>query len=92
MFLPLGSFGARKLTSKWAQNQNNLTLATLWEAFWAPLDGLWSSLERQVTLEAELWVHTKFPSQNKQISASIRQKMKRWTSKLERLHHFFEKA
>ena len=32
-----------------------------------PLGSLRSSLGRQVTLEAELWGHTKFCNQNKQI-------------------------
>ena len=47
---------------------------------------------RQVTLEAELWGHTKFCNQNKQISSSIPQKMKRWSPKLERQHIFFWKS
>ena len=35
--------------------------------FWDPLGSLRSYLGRQVTLEAELWGHTKFCNQNKQI-------------------------
>ena len=60
--------------------------------FWDPLESLRSSLERQVALEAELWGHTKFYNKNKQISWSIRRKMKRWSPKLERQHHFFWKS
>ena len=60
--------------------------------FWHPLETLRSSLGRQVALEAELWGHNKFRNKNKQISSSIRQKMKRWSPKLERQHHFFWKS
>ena len=35
--------------------------------FWDPLGSLRNSHGRQVTLEAELWSHTKFCNQNKQI-------------------------
>ena len=42
------------------------------------------------SLEAELWGHTKFYNKNEQIIQSIRRKMKRWSPKLERQHHFFE--
>ena len=74
---------------------------TAWSSFWDLFGiilgwfwnhfGLRSSLGRQVTLEAELWGHTKFRNKNKQISWSIRQKMKRWSPKLERQHHCFWK-
>ena len=68
-------------------DHSGIILGWFWDHF-----GVRSSLGRQVTLEAELWGHTKLRNKNKQISWSIRQKMKRWSPKLERQHHFFWKS